>query len=213
MKRTIEFNYQDDVFFLQEGDSRIFTILASDLKFNSVDFYSGVYKGKSADITLVNKCESDPYKKGAYIFTWLSDIVFAISNEFAEEESVEEIDLPTRVIPLFEFSACAGDGFYINDNIPHTDIVDTTGSADFAVTVSGNSMEPTIMDNSVIFIKKEAAPEHKEVGLFVVDGSVMCKRYMVQGRGYKLVPDNSEHRTILGKEISSLTYLGKVILS
>lgn len=63
MKRTIEFNYQDDVFFLQEGDSRIFTILASDLKFNSVDFYSGVYKGKSADITLVNKCESDPYKK------------------------------------------------------------------------------------------------------------------------------------------------------
>ena len=47
MKRTIEFNYQDDVFFLQEGDSRIFTILASDLKFNSVDFYSGVYKGCS----------------------------------------------------------------------------------------------------------------------------------------------------------------------
>lgn len=43
MKRTIEFNYQDDVFFLQEGDSRIFTILASDLKFNSVDFYSGVW--------------------------------------------------------------------------------------------------------------------------------------------------------------------------
>ena len=181
MKRTIEFNYQDDVFFLQEGDSRIFTILASDLKFNSVDFYSGVYKGKSADITLVNKCESDPYKKGAYIFTWLSDIVFAISNEFSEEDSAEEIASPARVIPLFEFSACAGDGFFIDSSIPHSDITDITGIADFAVTV-------------------------------VVDGSVMCKRYIKQGRGYKLVPDNSEHKTILGKDISSITYLGKVIL-
>lgn len=212
MKRTIEFNYQDDVFFLQEGDFRIFTILASDLKFNSVDFYSGVYKGKSADITLVNKCESDPYKKGAYIFTWLSDIVFAISNEFSEEDSAEEIASPARVIPLFEFSACAGDGFFIDSSIPHSDITDITGIADFAVTVSGNSMEPTIKDKSVIFVKKEETPEHKEVGLFVVDGSVMCKRYIKQGRGYKLVPDNSEHKTILGKDISSITYLGKVIL-
>lgn len=161
MKRTIEFNYQDDVFFLQEGDSRIFTILASDLKFNSVDFYSGVYKGKSADITLVNKCESDPYKKGAYIFTWLSDIVFAISNEFSEEDSAEEIASPARVIPLFEFSACAGDGFFIDSSIPHSDITDITGIADFAVTVSGNSMEPTIKDKSVIFVKKEETPEHK----------------------------------------------------
>lgn len=171
-----------------------------------------VEKNKSADITLVNKCESDPYKKGAYIFTWLSDIVFAISNEFSEEDSAEEIASPARVIPLFEFSACAGDGFFIDSSIPHSDITDITGIADFAVTVSGNSMEPTIKDKSVIFVKKEETPEHKEVGLFVVDGSVMCKRYIKQGRGYKLVPDNSEHKTILGKDISSITYLGKVIL-
>lgn len=212
MKRTIEFNYKDDVFYLSEGDARIFTILATDLKFDSVDFYSGVYKGKSANITLVNKCESDPYKKGSYIFSWLSDIVSAISNEFADEESVEETGLPTRVIPLFEFSACAGDGFFIDSNIPHSDIPDTTGIADFAVTVSGNSMEPSIMDKSVIFVKKEETPEHKEIGLFVVDGNVMCKRYMKQGRGYKLVPDNSECKVITGKEISSISYLGRVLL-
>ena len=106
MKRTIEFNYQDDVFFLQEGDSRIFTILASDLKFNSVDFYSGVYKGKSADITLVNKCESDPYKKGAYIFTWLSDIVlyhkmiFPQTSHFDDLQKQKGKRLPCGVFPL-----------------------------------------------------------------------------------------------------------------
>lgn len=100
----------------------------------------------------------------------------------------------------------------MDDNIPHTDIEDSTGCADYAVTISGNSMEPTIMDNSVVFVKKEEEPEHKEVGLFVVDGNVMCKRYVKQGRGYKLVPDNSEHKTISGKDISSIAYLGKVIL-
>lgn len=68
------------------------------------------------------------------------------------------------------------------------------------------------MDNSVVFVKKEEEPEHKEVGLFVVDGNVMCKRYVKQGRGYKLVPDNSEHKTISGKDISSIAYLGKIIL-
>lgn len=213
MKRTIEFKFLDDEYFLQEEGNRVFTIKASDLKFNSVDFYTGVYKNKSTNIVLENKVVTDPHKKGEYIFSWLSEIISEISKEFAEEEAIEEDSTKGRVIPLFEFSACAGEGFFIDDNIPHTDIEDPTGYADYAVTVSGNSMEPTIMDKSVIFVKKEGVPEHKEVGLFVVDGSVMCKRYMKQGKGYKLVPDNNDYKTILGKDISSITYLGKVILS
>ena len=212
MKRTIEFNFQENEYFLQEEGNRIFTIKATDLKFNSIDFYNGLYKNKSANIVLINKIVNDPLNKGEYIFSWLSEIISEISKEFAEEETMEEDSPKGRVIPLFEFSACAGDGFFIDDNIPHTDIEDSTGCADYAVTISGNSMEPTIMDNSVIFVKKEEEPEHKEVGLFVVDGNVMCKRYVKQGRGYKLVPDNSEHKTISGKDISSIAYLGKVIL-
>ena len=212
MKRTIEFSFQDDEYFLREDGTRIFTIKASDLKFNSVDFYSGVYKNKNADIILLNKMDFDPYKKGEYIFAWLSDIVSSISREFAEEE-VTEAELPqTRMVPLFELAACAGDGFPIDDNIPHSDISDSTGIADFAVTISGNSMEPTIMDNTVVFVKKEEAPEHNVVGLFVIDGDVMCKRYMKQGRGFRLVPDNSEHKVIPGSSISSFFYLGRVLL-
>lgn len=212
MKRTIEFKFQGDEYFLQEEGSHIFTIKATDLKFNSLDFYNWVYKNKSANIVLENKIESDPYKKGEYIFSWLSDMVSEISNEFAEEETRKE-DLPKgKVIPLFELSVCVGDSFFIDDSIPHTDIEDSTGCADYAVKVSDNSMEPTILDDSVIFIKKEETLEHKDVGLFVVNGSVMCKRYVKQGRGYKLVPDNNEYKTILGKDITSMTYLGKVIL-
>lgn len=211
MKRTIEFSFQEDEYYLEEDGTCIFSIKASDLKFNSVDFYSGVYKDRSADIVLINSIVSDPYKKGSYIFSWLSDIISDIRKEFAEEVE-EEIVPPLKMIPLFDFAACAGDGFFIDNGIPHSEIPDTTGIADFAVTISGNSMEPTIMDNAVIFIKREQELEHKEVGLFVVDGNVMCKRYVKQGRGYKLVPDNSEHNIISGKEISSITCLGRVLL-
>lgn len=212
MKRTIEFSFQEDEYLLREGGTRIFTIKASDLKFNSVDFYYGVYKNKSADIVLLNRIASDPYKKGEYIFSWLSDIVSSISREFAQEEVAEEESLQIRMVPLYELAACAGDGFPIDEDIPHSNIPDSTGIADYAVTISGNSMEPTIMDNTVVFVKKEEAPEHNVVGLFVVNGDVMCKRYMKQGRGYKLMPDNNEHNAIPGKSISSFYYLGRVLL-
>ena len=219
MKRTIEFSFQDGKYFLEEDGCQIFAIDASELKFNSLDFYSGVYKGKSSSIELVNRIESDSYKKGNYIFYWLSDIVSAIREEFGEEDAEEatnegasEESTPPKIIPLYELAACAGDGIFSDNNITHSDIQDATGMADFAVTVAGNSMEPTIQDHSVVFIKKKAEAEHKEIGLFVVDGEVMCKRYIKQGRGYKLVPENSKYKEILGKEISSISYLGKVLL-
>ena len=211
MKRTIEFKFQDEEYLLVENGACIFTIKASDLKFNSVEFYAGVYKDKSADIELINKAESDPQKKGDYIFAWLSDIISTIQKEFAKDEITNDLSLP-KVIPLFEFAVCAGDGFFIDDSVPHSDITDITGRADFAVTVSGNSMEPTIANGSVIYIMREDEPEHNTIGLFVVDGDVMCKRYKRQGRGYKLVPDNSTYDTINGKNISSIKYLGRVIL-
>lgn len=211
MKRTIEFKCQDEEYLLVENGACIFTIKASDLKFNSVEFYVGVYKDKSADIELVNRAGSDPHKKGDYIFAWLSDIISAIQREFAKDELTKDSDLP-KVIPLFEFAVCAGDGFFIDNNVPHSDITDTTGRADFAVTVSGNSMEPTIANGSVIYIKKEDEPEHNTIGLFVVDGEVMCKRYIKQGRGYKLVPENSTFDIIYGKNVSSIKCLGRVLL-
>ena len=212
MKRIIEFKYQNNSYQLLENGICIFSISALDLKFNSISFYNGVYKDKGTNIELVNKIESDPNKKGTYIFSWLSEIVSSINKEFKEEDDDVEEPIPTRIIPLFEFSACAGDGFYIEGNIPHEDIKDQTGKADYAVKVSGDSMEPTLKDKSVIFIKRADKPEQNDVGLFIVNGEVMCKRYMKQGRGYRLVPDNAAYNSISSKDVNSFVFLGKVII-
>ncbi|MBQ5969522.1 MAG: S24 family peptidase [Clostridia bacterium] len=212
MKRTIEFKLQDDSYFLEENGTRVFAIKVSDLKFNSLDFYSGVYKNKSANIELVNQIELDPHKKGDYIFAWLSEIVLALKKEFKEDETVIEEANSERIIPLFEFAVCAGDGFFLDESVPHSDVKDTTGIADFAVTIAGDSMEPTIKNHSVVFVKKEEIPMHKDVGLFVVNGDIMCKRYIKKGRGYTLSADNIKYNDIQGREIESISFLGRVIL-
>ena len=50
MKRTIEFSFQENEYYLQEDETRIFAIKASDLKFDSVEFYNGVYKNTTLQL-------------------------------------------------------------------------------------------------------------------------------------------------------------------
>lgn len=213
MRRTIEFNYQDNEYYLEENGARIFAIKASDLKFNSLDFYKGVYEGQSVDITLENRIVDDPPKKGRYIFEWLYEIVLDIKKELSEELGDRDSERSPRIIHLYEFAACAGNGSFFNDtSVPYEDIEDATGEADYAVRISGDSMEPTIKDKSIVFVKKDAEAAHGAVGLFVVDGELMCKRYKKQGQGYKLVPDNPKFDTMTSKSVSTIEYLGRVLV-
>lgn len=218
MKRSIMFKYEEDNYFLEENGASVFSIKVSDLKFDSLAFYSGIYKGKSPNVELLDKLESDPPKKGRYIFSWLSEIISAIRNEFPElvaedEVSEEAVTASISFIPLFEFSACAGDGFFIDESISHTDIPDETGEANFAVAISGDSMAPTIMDGSIIYVKEAEELQHNDIGLFVVNGDVMCKRYIKRGQDVMLVPDNNKHKTISKKDVyGSFRILGKVLI-
>lgn len=217
MKRLIEFKFQEDAYLLEEEGITIFTIKVTDLKFSSLDFYNGVYKDKLPQVELINKLSDDPHKKGEYIYSWLADIIAQVNMEFPETDLKNEIfdeSTPDKLIRLFEYAACAGDGFFIDGNIPYIEIPDPTGKADFAVNISGDSMEPTIVDKSTIYIQSVEELQHKDVGLFVVNGDVMCKRYIKCGRGYKLVPDNNNgsHKTFGKEDIITYKLLGKVIL-
>ena len=216
MKRLIEFKDQNESYILEEDGVVVFTIETSDLKFNSLAFYNNIYKGKNPNIELINKIENDTHKKGKYIFNWLSEIISGINDEFSEltNDDATENKPIAKIIPLFEFAACAGDGFFIDNNIPHTEIADLTGEANFAVNISGDSMEPIIKDKDIVFVKSCEELKHNDIGLFIVNGDVMCKRYIKQGRGFKLVPDNAngKHKSFSQKEIETFKLIGKVIV-
>ena len=83
-----------------------------------------------------------------------------------------------RVIPLYRSPAAAGYAAPVFgedfDSIPVTDDVPQT--AEFAVRIQGDSMEPFITDNSVVYVNRDPLGPG-DVGIFCVDGEMFCKQY------------------------------------
>lgn len=217
MTRFLEFDYINNDYVIQENGDIIFQINADDLKFDSYKFYIGLYQrhNGSSKIILENKITDDPLKKGNYIFQWLNKLFENIYIEFhgTSENLPEGTTSQGKIIPLFEMAACAGNGFYIDGNVPYKDYESENLNADFAVRISGKSMEPTILDGSIALIEDVEVLEHDEIGIFVLDGDVMCKRYLKIGEYTYLAPDNDsgEYRTISIGENNRCDILGKVL--
>lgn len=217
MKRQLRFEFENEKYVIKENDIVLFAIDGKDLKFVSLDFYNGIYKDKTATIELINAVENDTPKKGGYIFSWLVEIITSIQAELNDpeiEEAPEIIAFKKRV-PLFELSACAGNGFYSSGPSEIEQEIETLCSnADYAVRISGKSMEPTIQDQSVVFVQDVEELFDGDIGLFVVQGEVMCKRYRDDGENKWLEPDNKspEYKTICFQGSEECYIQGKVIL-
>ena len=92
------------------------------------------------------------------------------------------IDLP-KAEPVYirEYLTPAAAGYanpalsedYIN--IPRDDSV--PDSADFAVRIAGDSMEPYIRDGSRVWVTRRNQLQDGDVGIFFVDGDMKCKQY------------------------------------
>lgn len=221
MKRLLNFDFENGKYILKENDEVVFRIDGQELKFVSLDFYNGLYKDKSAAIELVNVISNDELKKGKYIFEWLEDIVESIQKELNDPEIEENFmdmneDKPQKVVPLFELSACAGSGFYSDAPSSLDNEISTSfDEADYAVKISGKSMEPTIKDGSIVFVKKTEELQDGDVGIFVVDGNVMCKRFKKDQKKTWLQPDNVQEKftsIFLTDDIDCIIQ-GKVLLT
>ena len=64
-----------------------------------------------------------------------------------------------------------------------------------------------------MLVKKVDCLEHNEIGIFIVDGSIMCKRYVKKGREVLLCPDNQsgEYSSIKASSVNSCILQGKVL--
>lgn len=215
MRRQLYFDYSlsEKSYIIQEDGNNIFCIEGNTLKFDSLQFYNGVYAGnKSTAINFENKISddsNDPLKKGSYIFAWINEIFKAIEKELPEPKTAEDqyskredfelaltdeimsISESKKTIPLFDWPACAGDGFYFDQaNVPFERIEVDEQNADYAVKISGRSMEPTIEDGSIVMVKQVNVLSNGDIGIFRINGEIMCKRYCIDDAGIILKPDN-----------------------
>lgn len=112
--------------------------------------------------------------KGKETVRSVVDALCAYRDEVEESRGERE----PRVIPLYRSPAAAGyaapvfgedfDSIAVTEDVPQ--------AAEFAVRIQGDSMEPFIADNSVVYVNRDPLGAG-DVGIFCVDGEMFCKQY------------------------------------
>jgi len=115
-----------------------------------------------------------------------------------------------RPVLLYDLPVSAGPGVYLDDStaeeiqIPDNE---KTGSADFALRIRGNSMEPRYHDGDVLLIEDTDSVEVGELGIFILDGNGYFKKF----GGDCLISLNPEYGDILLKEYAEAVCCGRVV--
>ena len=115
-----------------------------------------------------------------------------------------------RTVLLYDLPVSAGPGVYLDDTtadeitIPDSE---KTAMADFALRISGNSMEPRYHDGDVLLVQDTDSVEVGELGVFILDGNGYFKKY----GGDCLISLNPEYGNIMLKEYAETVCCGRVV--
>ena len=140
-----------------------------------------------------------PEREGAKILSPLS------------ASSVLSSGIGRRTLLLYDLPVSAGPGVALDYEHPDTTIAvrDTTRTraADFALRISGNSMEPRYHDGDILLVQECETLEFGELGIFILDGNGFFKVY----GGDRLYSLNPEYGDILLKDFEDVRVAGRVI--
>ena len=113
-------------------------------------------------------------------------------------------------LPLFLMPVSAGTGAILDNSDSENIQVRsnyTTRIADFALRVSGDSMEPSFHSGDILLVQKQNFVEKGELGIFIGDGEGYFKRFM----GKYLHSLNPEYDDIPLSRFTDFMCCGKVI--
>ncbi len=115
-----------------------------------------------------------------------------------------------RSIPLYDLPVSAGIGEYLDGDAAESvsiTVSEATAGADFALRISGNSMEPKYHDGDVLLVQNAEGVEVGESGIFVLDGAGYFKVY----GGDCLISLNPDYGRIMLKDFENVSCIGKVL--
>lgn len=140
----------------------------------------------------------------------------SIKNKQPDKETPKK---QNRYIPFFTAPSAAGitaplegDDFEMllaDDSVPE--------EADYAIRISGDSMEPYINDGDMVFVKEDHNLDEGDVGIFCVNGEMYCKQYFVDDeKNLHLISANSARKNtniyVQADSGFSVRFCGKVLL-
>lgn len=110
----------------------------------------------------------------------LVDAVMEIEGERFREERVEPLrEIRSKIIPLFP--AAAGPGEPVDGSAFDDYEVPEDSAAQFAVRISGDSMEPELHDGEVVLCERRE-PQIGELAVIQVNGFLLVKQYIHDGK-------------------------------
>ena len=128
----------------------------------------------------------------------------------------ERCEQKCRIIPLYLTPPAAGYASPALGEDYEDYTVPADCSADFAVRIDGDSMEPYIHDGDTVLVQR-APIENGDVGMFFVDGDMKCKQYCKDNFGNVYLISLNRSRadadvTVSASSGITLCCFGKVLL-
>ncbi len=115
-----------------------------------------------------------------------------------------------RSIALYDLPVSAGVGEYLDAGRAeqiHIPDNEKTAEADYALRITGNSMEPRYHNGDILLVQAADSVEDGELGIFLLDGSGFFKQY----GGDRLFSLNPEYGPILLKDFEDVRCKGRVV--
>lgn len=133
-------------------------------------------------------------------------------NNVIDYPSVNEDETRYRIKCYGAVSAGTGETLE-EEHVEYIDHDKAVPEHDFALRVNGNSMEPTLQDNEIIFIRRASEPEYNgQIVIAILNGDGYVKKYYEDESGVRLISLNSEYEDIVIHEYDDLQIKGIVIL-
>ena len=129
----------------------------------------------------------------------------------ADGNAVEVIKIPKREIKFFTMTASAGPGDFL-DNDPAATILEVSNQeCDFAVKISGDSMEPDVHDGDIVLVKSCEEVPHAHKGVVWYKGVCYCKKLVQTENGLLLVSLNRGYEPIPVVSVDEYHLFGEVV--
>ncbi len=157
----------------------------------------GMVIGRAELLAEQAECRSEPSH---------NPVITQSQTQSEEQESEDYIS-----IPYFDLPVSAGRGAELHDQSGEDPIrvldTPTTRMADYALRISGNSMEPKFHDGDIVLITAQDCVDDGEIGIFIIDG----KGYIKQQQPGLLVSLNPAYDDIKIHDYDSVFCKGLVV--
>jgi len=118
-----------------------------------------------------------------------------------------------RLLRLYDIPVSAGTGNFLDDS--SYEMIEAPSyvpvAVDFALRLSGDSMEPLLQDGQVIWVKEQELLDSGDIGVFTYSDDVYCKKLIANGARAYLRSLNPKYEDIELKEDFGFSTIGKVV--